>query len=195
MIVIAIIWILFGVLFQSYSKTAELTLRIENEQKIMSEILFLNQYLDNISDNYKIDNNRYQEDNIDIQNDWSTSEILLKHKSNSERLRIYSDWECINIDNTILTGSIKDIRCSLFAESDSRLIEITDPEKIYFSKNIFKIKPAISYSWNIYLTVPIDKIIAEWFHLYWHAYSKHYTQNIRSLNVHIPVQTFFNIWN
>lgn len=194
LLVISIIAILFWVLFQSYAKTAELTLKIENEQTLMSEILFLNQYLDNLVDNYQIDFKRYIDDNIDIDISWQSEQLLLINRNNNEQIKVYPDWDCIAINPDQYTGSTSSIKCTLISESNTKTFEIIDSSKVYFANTLFTILPHRAYSsGSIYSQLEVDEINAEWFWINGNALIKNYNQNIWTLNANTAIQTFFNI--
>lgn len=189
MIVIVIIGMLFSILFQTYSRTASLALRIENEHTLLNEWLFLHQFLDTMSDTAQLDSEAYLADN-QLDDNGFTDVLSLSQGTGS--LTIKANGDC-DIISTQFSWSLSQKKCRLEAITQDKTIKLTNPDKIYIANTRFKIFPIQAYSGNIYTQVDLRNIQSDWFQLYGHLYIKNYTKNKREMNVHLPLQTFFSI--
>lgn len=50
LIALLITGILFGLIFRSYNTSASISLRVQNQQEVMEELLYIQQYMDTLSD-------------------------------------------------------------------------------------------------------------------------------------------------
>lgn len=196
LIVLTILWVLFTLVFQSYTKTAEITLRIEHEKTLINETKILHQYLDNISDQYIIDHSAYtanqSNQNYSIDDEWFTKTLALINKTTNEKIEISSVGQCENNKEIILSWVTSSEQCRIQLDW-LKPIKLTDPEQVKIWDLQFKIHPWVAYSWNIFTEVPVERIENQWFWIYWHMYIQQVRNTKRSFNVHMPLQGFFSV--
>lgn len=175
-----IIWILFWVIFSSYTQISNLALKIENERNLSNEILFLTQNIQNLADTYTID--YYFHNDLWLSN-WYTNSLFFTW---SDFVNIYLTWDTI--------WNLFDIRnSSSWIEMNINwdIIKLTDPEKIFIKNFYFKIIPI--ENWRTNRWVPFDEIYNFWFWIFIDAYTSNYHLDRWPFDVSIQHQTFFNI--
>lgn len=181
MISVVIIWFLVVLIFRIYSQVANISIRIENEKILNTQMLSFFQTMQTIGENYKIDFDRYQDSLVD--SSWLTRVIYLTWSKGP--ISIYATWDCTeNIDN------LQQNNCWIQMNSSWTLLDITDKWVVYFTKLYFKIIPFKDTS---KYNVAFDKIYHNWFAVYMESYIKKYNEKFRPFNVKSNYTNFFNL--
>jgi hypothetical protein len=76
--------ILMTVLFRTYSIISDISIRVEAEKQIQSEILFVNQVMNNLADNYTIDYDAYAAGDINGNGVVETLQLIRKGTENDK---------------------------------------------------------------------------------------------------------------
>ncbi len=196
MIVIWIIAVLSIILFRTFGSISQIAFRIEQEKNVTNEIISMMQVLQNYADRNTIDYEKYRNwSGYDlINNKWLTDILYLSGQD--WNLKFYSSGDCINPSEVPLSG-LFDKTCWLYLEKEDKTISIVNTNKIYLSKMIFKIIPFAreqDYIDDKYLCDDLAKCIAQpgfWIFVQW--YNSKYVPHLRSNNVNIKIQNFFNL--
>lgn len=100
LIVMIIIWILAVVLTESYTTISRVALRVEQEKNLSEESLVLTQIFQAISDEATIDYERYEENSINLKDNWWFTDILYLTWWQWSWTSIYTTWDsCLELDN------------------------------------------------------------------------------------------------
>lgn len=181
LISIIIIWFLIVLIFRIYVQVANVSIRIENEKILNTEMLSFFQTLQTIWENYKIDYAKYGDSLVDKY--WLTSVIYLTW--NQWWVSIYSTWTC---GDDISWISAKN--CWIQMNKNWNIVDLTDRSKVYFSKLYFKVIPFKDVSTY---NVPFDQIYHNWFAVYLESYIKRYKKGYRPFEVKVNYSNFFNL--
>lgn len=195
MIVICILAILTFVLFSAYNKISEISFRVEQERKVNEELLFLSEVLQNFANRNSIDFEKYN--NTLISSSGFSDTLYLSWDDG--KFSIYASWECAPYSIEPNADQF-DSWCFFYLQNDEindgNPIKLTN-ESVYFSQAKFKIIP---YSDNYFAAenaAICENYFAcvndDWFWLFTDIYPRFYSSQIRSNNVHVLVQHFFNI--
>lgn len=177
---IVIIWILSIILFRTYIELSNISIRIENEKIVSNELLYVSQLLQNLSDNYKIDLNKYTNLKEDL---WINKILYLSW--NWENISLYLTWECAPKINNFWNS-----QCFIQMNKDWNIIDVTNKNSIYVEKLFFRIIP---YWSNENYDLNFDEIYQNWFWINSSIYIKKYNPNDYKFNVKYDFQTFYNI--
>jgi len=180
LISITIISLLIVLVFKVYMQLSDISIRIENEKILNNEILFLSQNLQNLSDKNNINFNRYS----DLKSTYGLSWTLFLNWTDGN-VSVYSTWDCI--DDVV---AIKSKYCWIQINKNWNIYDLTDKNKIYFTKFYFKILPYADPSQN---DLTFDEINHNWFWIFAQSYIKKYNESKWPFNVMINSQSFFNI--
>ena len=100
LIVMIIIWILAVVLTESYTTISRVALRVEQEKNLSEESLVLTQIFQAISDEATIDYERYEENDINLKDNWWFTDILYLTWWQWSWTSIYTIWDsCLGLNN------------------------------------------------------------------------------------------------
>ena len=177
---ITIIWALVVLMFKTYSHITNISIKIENEKNVNNELLYLSQTLQNLSDKYDINLNKYS--NL-TDTKWLTWTLYLTWIDN---ISIYATWDWCNL--TDLT-KIKNKYCWVQMKKNEYLIDITDKDKVFLKNLNFKLIP---FTWNT-INTESKNIYHKWFWIFTESYTKKYIATKWAFNIKVPLQMFFNI--
>ena len=194
LIVICILGILIFVLFSAYNKISLISFRIEQQRKVNEELLFLSETLQNFANRNSIDFEKYSDS---LPSSSGFTDILYLSWEDG-RFSIYASGNCANL-NTIPEPEQLSSGCFFsLRNEDGKEIRLTN-ESVYFTKAKFKIIP---YSDNYFApsesaahcdTNYFACVNDDWFWVFTDAYPTFFNKGMRSYNIHVFVQHFFNI--
>lgn len=192
LIVICILSLLVFVLFKAYNTVSEVSFRVEQQRKVNEEVLLLSEIVQNFANRNSIDFEKYDISLND--NKWFTGTLYLSWEDG--KFRIYSSWNCVDFAQIPDYENLQDW-CSFYLQKEdwSSPVQITD-DSVYFSSVKFKIIPYFdNYFTNDWLceTNYFACVNDDWFWLFVDVYPKYYNRAVRSNNVRVVVQHFFNI--
>lgn len=204
-ITMVIVWILAVVLIESYMTISKIALKVEQQKHLSEEALTLTQIFQSMSDEATIDYEKYEVNNIDLeQSDWYYDRLYLTWWVWSG-ISIYTTGACLDLDGNFefedgkINNSIQDYTgCSLVMKQweNWEEIQLTTLWKVVISKVIFRIIPFNSdenyfkngEEWEII----VNDIHQPAFWLFMHLYAPLY-QPIWVNNIDLPLQLFFNL--
>ncbi len=175
-----IIGILVIIVFKIFTTIGNILIRTENEKNLQTEILYLNQLLENLLDNYSLDYSKY---NFLKTTNWLSSWLYLIDENNSKHISIYQTWNC-NITNW------KDIHiknCWLEINIDWKTFPLTNTWTTFINNFIFKIIPFEKNPNNF------SGIYQPWIGINWTFYIKRYNPFSRPMKVKINYENFYDI--
>jgi len=183
LIVLVIVAMLMGVLFDIYITISRITFRVELQKNVNNELLFVSDTLQNLSNRNEINYSWYNVggNNKLFTNNWIT-DIL------------YLSWEDGNV-SLYASGCDWSRYCGLFMNKDWKEIKLTQ-DKVLFKNTKFKIIPFESS--DLYKCEEIDDKNAykcrnnPWFWFITQMYSENYDKDRWTHNVYLNVQQFFN---
>lgn len=218
LIVLVICGILFGVLFRTYGKITDIAFKTEREKNMNQELIYVSQVLQNISDEYVVDIDKYGWTLIKTKgfteklyftgkNEWTKYEtisfsstgncleqplwIAYQKKDWKENWEKDSSWCWLNMQ-------IKERNASTTSFQN---IALTNTGKVLFTKIKFKVIPyntPESYYENPKSCIREDEksiakcIASKWFWMISTIYAPLYREDKRVNNVKMPLQLFFN---
>ncbi len=139
-IVMAILGILFVLLLRTYNRIATMVFRVQQEKEVSQEILQTSQIIQNYSDRNSIDYSKYWSGDL-VKTQWITDTLYLSWQDG--QIALFTSGTCVEpAQEYILSGAWSG--CSLYIETDSKIIELINSKKITISKAIFKIIPFAS---------------------------------------------------
>lgn len=181
LIVVIIIWILVVLIFRIYMQIANISIRVENEKVLNNELLSMSQTIQNIPDEYYIDFSKY--DSTLSSKYWYTKILYLTWTW--WPISIYATWDCI--DNI---SSISEKFCRLQMNKNWQVIDLTDKNKIYFTKYYFKLIP---YKDASTYNIPFAEIYHHGYGVHLESYIKRYNVKTWSFSVKLNYTNFFNL--
>lgn len=204
MIVIVIIWILAVVLTESYLTISRTALKIEQEKNLSEESLILTQVFQAISDEATIDYNAYNNNWIDLTNNWWFVDKLYLNWWQWSETSIYTTGNCLDLDGNFvvdnewtISQNIQDYTgCSLILEQGGIQTQLTTPWKVVISKVMFKVIPYKSdkayFDDNGDNYYPQNNLHQPGFWMFIHLYAPLY-QPTWTNKIDEPLQLFFNL--
>lgn len=183
-----IFWILIWVLFKLYFVMLDLSVRIENEKTLNSDLMYFTQINQNLVDKWMfVDYSKYinnWESTLSGENNWLTSILYLSWWN--WPVSIYLTWNC----NFTWTKIYPESNCWIQMNNSWSLIDLTDKDKTYFSSLIFKILPIAPKS---DYSLEFDDMYSDGFWVYAQSYIKKYNKQRWLYNVSVTYQNFYNI--
>jgi len=193
LIVMVIMAMLCVILLRSYTWISNVSFRIMQEKNVNQEVFSLSQILQNFADRNTIDYTRYSQQSIDLNSSkWITDKLYLIGQD--WNLAFYTSWDCSDI-STENVSIFSWNQCWFYVDQNEKTILLTNPNKIYFNKALFKIIPFASQDQYTDWSAKCDDfyincINKPWFRLILKWYSANYWKS-RTNNVQIPIQQFF----
>lgn len=183
-----IIWFLMTFIFKIYINIMNISSKVENEKDIANEFFYVSQNLQNFVDTYKIDFDKYIDENDEstlISSNWFTWNIHLIDSEGSDTISIFLTWDC---DATL--DQIKNKYCWIQMQKDWQIFDMTDKNKVYVNKMYFKIVPFENAEET---NLEFEKIYNQWFWMFTEIYIKNYSSSYWPFDVKMDNQNFYNI--
>lgn len=182
LIVLVIMSILIGVLFDVYITISKISYRVELQKHVNEELYFISETLQNLSNRNEINYDEYG--TWLFNTSWMTETLYLSWED--WQIAIYSSG--VNCNSGI---------CNLYMNKNNKEIQLTQ-DSVYFSKAKFKIIPfeKLDYQSESICERTLDNVYAcrfnQWFWFMVSIYSARYSDERWTSDVYLKVQQFFN---
>lgn len=196
LVVLVIIGVLSTILIRTYLTVATISFRAQQQKDLTQELLYFSQTLQNFTDRNTLDYSRYDQDTL-YASQWFTDILYLTWSDWS--LALYTSWDCIAW-NTVVEDllSITSWWCSIYVDKWGETIQLTDPQKIYVTKLMFKVLPYYSLeqyvgSWTSACDFSLLACMSSpWFRMFGTVYAPQYSLE-RHKKISLPLQEFFTL--
>ncbi len=212
LIVLVIFWILSLVMFRTYTKISDISFRTQREKNLNQELVYVGQVLQNLSDDYRVDMQRYAPDldssdpDFDlVSTQWIVDVLYLTGKNidtEYQNVSLYSAWNCVSDPLAIVHQSTQEwcwleMKAVSRADQTTQTVALTHTGKILFTPVKFKVIPYASpeeyYAWTMCNLWSVAACIwSPWFRILTTAYIPYYRSDKWLNNVRVVVQNFFN---